>query len=261
MTLETGWLPSTPPHDNLFRKFLLNQAEANEIIALASGGRSTRDDDVAIADAGGIVPYFNQAVLLRPVLDAADPVLDRVESFFAECPSAMMLSIWPTPDLTSRGWSLIGHPGFVARPALPIDHTPPTDVHVTVATTAAQLATCERIAIEGYPLDDAKDLPAGAVLAPGIVSTDVRYRAGLLDDDPVAAAASYVGQGVTNLCFAATLPAARRRGVWESLVWARLADAPTLPAVAFTSDFSRPGFERMGFLMITRFTLWWRGAH
>ena len=35
-------------------------------------------------------------------------------------------------------------------------------------------------------------------------------------------------------------------------------DAPDLPAVAFTSDDSRPGFERMGFLAVSRFTLWQR---
>ena len=33
-------------------------------------------------------------------------------------------------------------------------------------------------------------------------------------------------------------------------------DDPELPAVAYTSDDSRPGFVRMGFLPITRFTLW-----
>jgi hypothetical protein len=46
--------------------------------------------------------------------------------------------------------------------------------------------------------------------------------------------------------------------VWEALVWARVADAPELPAIAYTSDYSRPGFVRMGFLPITRFTLWYR---
>jgi hypothetical protein len=44
--------------------------------------------------------------------------------------------------------------------------------------------------------------------------------------------------------------------VWRTLVTARCADTPGLPAVAFTSDYSRPGFLRMGFLPITRFTLW-----
>ena len=42
------------------------------------------------------------------------------------------------------------------------------------------------------------------------------------------------------------------------LTGARVDDHPDLPAVAFTSDYSRPGFERLGFLVVTRFTLWWR---
>lgn len=61
-----------------------------------------------------------------------------------------------------------------------------------------------------------------------------------------------------NLCLGATLPAARRRGVWEALVWARVGDAPDLPAVAYTSDDSRPDFLRMGSLPLARFTLWVR---
>jgi hypothetical protein len=43
------------------------------------------------------------------------------------------------------------------------------------------------------------------------------------------------------------------------MVWARVDDAPELPAVAYTSDFSRPGFVKMGFLPITRCTFWARG--
>jgi len=70
------------------------------------------------------------------------------------------------------------------------------------------------------------------------------------------AAASHAAHGVVNLCLAATLPPARRRGVWHALATARCASTPDLPAVAFTSDYSRPGFLRMGFLPITRFTLW-----
>ena len=45
--------------------------------------------------------------------------------------------------------------------------------------------------------------------------------------------------GVVNLCLAATLSAARRRGAWQALVAARCAASPDLPAVAFTSDYSR----------------------
>ena len=85
---------------------------------------------------------------------------------------------------------------------------------------------------------------------------DTSGRIGYLDGTPVVAAASHAAHDVVNLCLAATLPAARCRGAWRALVAARCADTPDLPAVAFTSDYSRPGFLRTGFLPITRFTLW-----
>jgi len=79
-----------------------------------------------------------------------------------------------------------------------------------------------------------------------------------VEGTPAAIGSSHVAYGVVNLCLAATLPTARRRGAWESLVWARIDDGPGLPAAAFSSDDSRPGFLRMGFLPVTRFTLWLR---
>ena len=99
-------------------------------------------------------------------------------------------------------------------------------------------------------------MPPGKLFPAALLDADVTYRLGCLDGRAVGAAAGHVAHGVVNLCFAATLPEARRRGVWEALVWARVADGPSLPAVAYTSDYSRPGFERMGFVSTIRFTLW-----
>ena len=99
-------------------------------------------------------------------------------------------------------------------------------------------------------------LPPNRALGPSLLRGAVRHWIGYLDGTPSAAAASHAAHGVVNLCLAATLPAARRRGVWHALATARCASTPDLPAVAFTSDYSRPGFLRMGFLPITRFTLW-----
>lgn len=48
---------------------------------------------------------------------------------------------------------------------------------------------------------------------------------------------------VVNLCMGATLPRARRRGLWEALVAARVATFPDRPPVA-----------------VTRFTMWHRPA-
>jgi hypothetical protein len=256
--LETGWLADTPIGDTVMRRFLFNQSDVNARFASAAGGRHDRTDDVSMADSGGPVPYFNQSILLRPLSSIDDPVLDTVDAFFAGAQgrTRTLLSLWPTPDLSTRNWSLVGHPAFVVRGAFPNTFAPASDVTVQIAARPDDLHIVERIAVEGYPIDEARGLPPGQLFADGLLDSDVKLRIGRLEGEPVAAAACRVGQGVVNLCFAATLPQARRRGVWEALVWARVADDPSLPAVAYTSDYSRPGFERMGFVPTIRFTLW-----
>ena len=256
--LETGWLADTPVTDTVLRRFLFNQADVNGTIAVASGGHHERTDAVAMADANGPVPYFNQAILLRPISSIDDPVLDQLTDFYrgATGRMRMLLSLWPTPDLSSRGWSLVGHPAFMVRGAFPVSFEPGEGVTVRTAETSDDLHEAERVAVEGYPLDEARGLPPGSVFPDALLGTDITVRLGRLDGQAAAAAFCHVGHGVVNLCFAATLPQTRRRGVWEALVWARVGDGPSLPAVAYTSDYSRPGFERMGFVPTIRFTLW-----
>jgi hypothetical protein len=257
--LENGWLPDTPVGDSLLRQFVHNQAEVNEVTALAAGGRTDRTDDVFLADAASPVLFSNQAILARPLTGADDGVLDTIERFFGSASQpATVLSLWPTPDLSDRGWSLIGHPAFVARGPGEHPNREADGVEVRTATSPDDFATAERIAIEGYPIDGARDAPPGALFPAALAETGLAVRLGLLDGTAVAIGNRFVGHGVVNLCLGATLPAARRKGVWEALVWARVDDAPDLPAVAYTSDYSRPGFIRMGFLPITRFTLWLR---
>jgi hypothetical protein len=256
--LETGWLADTPVTDTVLRRFLFNQADANAAIATASGGRHDRTDDLAMADANGPVPYFNQSILLRPLTSTDDPLLRDLDAFYRGASGRMrtLLSLWPTPDLAPHGWSLVGHPAFMVRGAFGVSFTAPDNVTVQRAATAEDLLDAERIAVEGYPLDEAKGLPPLSVFPAKLLDTSFTLRLGRLDGQAVAAGACHVAHGVVNLCFAATLPQARRRGVWEALVWDRVNDGPSLPAVAYTSDYSRPGFERMGFVPIIRFTLW-----
>jgi hypothetical protein len=256
--LENGWLPSTPVGDTLLRRFVHNQADHNEAMASAHGGRAERTDAVFLADSNCPVPYLNEAILARPVLTADDPVLDDVEAFFEGRTGLTLLSIWPTPDLSGRGWSLVGHPALVARAPGPVTATPAEGVAIRRAETAGDFETAEHVAIEGYPLEEARGAPPGSVLPAALAGGPITVRLGLLDGAAVAIGNVFVGHGVVNLALGATMPAARRRGVWEALVWARVAEDPTLPAVAYTSDFSRPGFIRMGFLPLTRFTLWYR---
>lgn len=255
-TLETGWLPQTPVEDSLLRRFLHSQIDAQDLQARALGGRSERTDDVGLSDLGVPSPMVNLAVLRRPLSGPDDPVLDVVAEFFRGRPGALF-SLWPTPDLADRGWSLIGHPMLVARGAWPRESRTAPGVEVRVAETPADLAVAEQIAVDGYPIPELAGRPPNSLFGAALLSPGgVRHRIGYLDGRPVAAAANLVAHGCVNLCFAATLPAARRRGVWQALVEARCADAPDLPAVAFTSDYSRPGFVRLGFLPIVRATFW-----
>jgi hypothetical protein len=258
--VETGWLDDTPVDDNVIRQFVRNQGDLSILQAEASGGRVAEAPGVVLADTGGPLLYWNQAVLQRPLRDEHDELLDCVDDFWAgeSGRPSTLLSAWPTPDLARRGWSLVGHPMLVVR--APGPH--PTDTKPGVAiehvTTADQLAVVERTVIDGYPMPELSGLRAGSVLPPALLDTSLVVRLGSVDGRPAAATLGYVGHGVVNLCLAATLPNARRRGVWAAMVWARVDDAPAVPAVAFTSDFSRPGFLRMGFLPITRCTLWVR---
>ena len=112
--LETGWLPDTPIGDSLLRRFVGNQTDLQDHLAAAVAGRSDRTADVALSDSGVAAAYLNQAVMLRPVSDADDPVLDHVAAFYAGS-AGLLLSPWPTPDLADRGWQLVGHPMFVVR--------------------------------------------------------------------------------------------------------------------------------------------------
>ena len=93
-------------------------------------------------------------------------------------------------------------------------------------------------------------------MGPALLGSAVRNWIGYLDGNPIAVAASHAAHGVVNLCLGRD-PVGR--AATRRMAHARRGAArqdPDLPAVAFTSDHSRPGFLRMGFLPITRFTLW-----
>jgi hypothetical protein len=258
--LATGWGAHEPIDDSVLRRFVFNQADVVRAMASGPTARRHADDDVVIVDSGGPVAYNNMAVLLRPVTNVDDPVLGRVEDFFTDASDRLrlLLSVWPLPDLSTRGWELGGHPMFVVRPPGPVTAATRDGVEVRDVTTVDDLRVLERVAVDGYPIVEAKDAPPGSAFPDALLATDVRLRLGLVDGEPVSAAAAFDAHGVVNLCFAATLDAGRRRGVWSALVWARVNQAPEQPSVAFTSDDSRPGFVKMGFLPMTRFTLYAR---
>ena len=250
--LETGLDPQTPTDDNLVRRFLHNQAELCSTLAEAAGGRVLREPGVVASWYDTPVVYNTMAVLTSPLTSSA---LAGVEALYGGR-AATLLSAWPTDDLRSRGWVLMGHPMFVVKAPGHLAPPAPPGVTVDVACTAEDLALAEQLAIAAYPLPEAAGAAPNSVYAEGTLQTPLLVRIGRLDGDAVSVAASYLAHDVVNLCLAATLPAGRRKGVWAQLVAARVNDEEHLPSVAITSDDSRPGFTRLGFLPVQRMTLW-----
>lgn len=260
--LETGWTADTSAGDSILRRFVLNQSDLQVQLAEAVGGPVRRTPDILLSAGQTPVVYLNLAVLQRPVLTADDPVLDEAESFYSDAGvPGLLLSVWPTPDLAPRGWTLVGHPMFVVRPPGPVTGLLAglaPGVEISKATSTTDLELAERLCVAGYPIPEAEGLPPLAMLGAGLLDSGVTVRIARHEGLPVATASQFIGHGLVNLCMAATLPTARRLGAWRRLVAERVADAPELPAVAFTSDDSRPGFIRLGFLPLLRFTLWAR---
>ncbi|MDP9183947.1 MAG: GNAT family N-acetyltransferase [Actinomycetota bacterium] len=249
--LETGFLDDTPVDDTLLRRFLHNQADLVALIAAAGGGTVVRRRDLVVGAFDTPVAYQNMAVLLRP-LD--DELADAVDDAFGDR-HGMVLSAWPTADQTGRGWGLVGHPTFVVRGPQAAAAVPAV---VRRVTTPEELALAEQVVAEGYPVPEAIGAAPGSAYPRAVLGSALQVFLGSYGGETVAAAASHEAHGVLNLCMAATLPAARRHGVWEALAQTRLAQAPHLPAAAVTSDYSRKGFEKLGFQPVTRCTLWLR---
>ena len=257
-TLTTGWEPELPVADTLLRRHLFHSSELCATFARAVGGNAVETPTIAAADLRRPSGYWNAATLLQPPTDW-DETLDAVEAFFAGgTGEAMLWSAWPTPDLRERGWRLSGHPPLLVRPPAR-DLPPPTGGvdDVREVQSASELADWERVAIDGYPLPELADAPPGTMAAPALLD-DARLRlwtAGV-DGRPLSAAAGFVAHGIGSLAFGATLPTARRRGLWRQLALARIHAMPDVWLAGCFSDYSRPGAEALGFVPVLRLTLW-----
>jgi hypothetical protein len=258
--LTTGWEPDVAVGDTIVRRYLFHFASLCDAFAKAGGGRTMKSSTLRASDLGRPAGYWNAATLLQPPSDWRT-TLDEVDAFFAGgTGEAMLWSAWPTPDLRERGWRLSGHPPLLIRPpATQVGLPSIADPDVRTVRTAAELARWERTVIEAYPIPRLAGALPGALAAPALLDDDrLRFLTAHLEGHAVSAAVSFVEHGVGSLAFGATVPAARRRGLWQQLAVARIRTMPQLWVAGVFSDFSRPGGERLGFVPVQRFTLWVR---
>lgn len=258
--LEDGRSPTTPVGDTIHRRFVVHYADFIATVGRASGGRLLHRDWGVASDLGRPSGLWNSAVLRQP-LGHSPTALDEVEQFFADGGSgeALLWSPWPTPDLTARGWHLVGHPPLLVRP--PGGTLPARGAGVVIeeVTDPTGVDDAARLVVEGFPFPELQPYRSGALL-PHALLDDPRWRLWVArrDGTAVSTGALFVSHGFAQLALAATLPRARRLGAWYGLVRTRLLVAPDLPSGGIFSDDSRPGIERLGYLPVVRFTLWAR---
>jgi hypothetical protein len=276
--LRAGWEPGTPASDSALRAFVLNSAAAGAWPVAAMGGRVLERDDVIVADTGRPGGFANVATLLAPLAGHhAETTLGEIERFYGFAAAApgetdlprptgqvWLFTPWAFPDLRPRGWSLAGHPPLMLRPA---GGTPPplpeglriSRVRDLEELNAAQEALARGFGFGGGPLLDDGAGPRSYQWDERVLADD-RFRVwlGWEGDRPVATAIAFVEAGLNGVIAVATVPEARRRGYAAAVTWCATLAESDLPAALLASDEGRPVYEKMGYISLQRFTLWYR---
>lgn len=253
--LTTGWEPEVPATDSLVRAYVLATADRSEAIARAAGGRVDRDDAVSTADSGSPVLFDNAVTLLRPLTAAqAHEAVDRARAWFPPDRPFVVLSVWPVPEAGDLGIGLMGHPPFMFRPAAPRPGPDATGLDIRAVEDAAGLEVFLRTIVDAYPMPGG----AGALADDAILGSGVRFWVGYEGDRPVGTAGVYVGHGLNDVEWVSVREDCRGKGYGAALTWVATRAEPDLPAVLIASDPGQPVYERMGYVRLTRMTMWFR---
>ena len=254
--LPDGWGADSPRDDSLVRAYAEAYADLNEVLGRAGGHRTMRTDEVVAYDSHAPFPFVNVAVLLRPVHASDDPLLHEIDEFFEPDDGTPFL-VWsatPTPSFSDRGWSLMGHPPLMLRPAAPADVPAPAGLELAEVRDAETLARFDETLIAAYPVPEMagrRQFGVGVLDAP-----DWHMWLGMVGDEPAGTAAAHVTDTFVDVEWISLHEGFRGRRIGEALTWAATLVAPTLPAMLFASDLGRPTYERMGYQNLTRLTLW-----
>jgi len=226
--------------------------------ATAAGRPLHRDNDVVVAWLGDRGMFVNAAVVLTPPADW-DEVLGRVAEVVPHGIPATLISPYATPDLTERGWQLVGHPPLMARfPGAAAAPLIPPELHIHEVVDQPGLAVFERTLVDGYPMPELQPYEWGRFYDERVLGGPTRLWVGFVDGRPVATGAVHIAADVNHVEMIATLDGARGHGHGSAVTWTATTADPSLPAVLIASDPGRPVYERLGYSTLSRWTMWYR---
>jgi len=191
-------------------------------------------------------------------------LLDAIESFYDQttaATSALLWSAWPTPDLSLRGWQLSDYPSMMVRLPRAEAQLAPTDLSIERVSNTASLLEFLDVVSRGFPFNDlAKSLTAWDERV--LKEQSLHLWLGRVGGRAVSTSATIVGGDINGVTLIATLPEARGRGIGAAMTERAGSVVPEFPATLLASDKPRQLYEKLGYVAVTRFTLWerWLGS-
>jgi GNAT superfamily N-acetyltransferase len=257
--LESGYGSGTVPGDNLFNDFIQGEAVSAVVLAEARGERTYRDPGrLAMADASSPMPFSNLVVIERPPRNHTEALIAEIRAFYADRPGGpcLLKSVFPLPDLTPLGCTLMGHPPVMMRTPAPLP-APPADIEIVRVADERTSRDFEETLVLGFPVPQLQPFRAGCVLPRGSLDAEGwQHFVGYADGRPVAAGSSFTDRQLLRVENIAVTADARGRGFGAAITVATMGADTTVPATLVASDPGRPVYERLGFRALHRATYW-----
>jgi hypothetical protein len=259
-TLENGYGPETAAGDTLFNDFVRGEAVSAVVLGDARGERTYRDPGrLAMADGESPMPFSNLGVVERPPrADEIESLVAEIRGFYRGHPGGpcLLKSLFPLPDLTPLGCTLMGHPPVMLRLVAPLPD-PPADLQIVRVTGGRTSIDFEETLVLGFPVPDLQPFRAGCVLPPGALDAPGwQHYVAYADGRAVAAGSSFADGQHLRVENIAVVDDARGRGFGAAITVATMRADPTVPATLVASDPGRPVYERLGFHALHRATFW-----
>lgn len=223
------------------------------------GGRWRHWDEAWAADAASPAAYPNSATLLQPLAEeGADDLVTRLAQFYGQETGGpwMLWSAWPTPDLTGYDMQSAGYATLMVRLPAPLSLAA-TGLRISEARDESDLRDFDEAVIHGYPVPELT-FPDDRITDGRVLGGPMHYFVGYQDNRPVTCAAAYVAEREVGVYMVATLPEARGKGFGAAITAATIAAAPHLPAVLQASEPGQPVYSKLGFQVISPYTIWYK---